>query len=144
MARAPREKALVWIVRPTELGMPEVLLLERPQRRGGGLHPVTGKADPGEHPMAAAEREALEESGLAGKLIALDYSHVYDDARRGQMREHAFLLRVVVNSEVKLSDEHVAHRWVPAHEVDALLEWPAHRQTLRLALIAWSRQPKRK
>ena len=36
-----RRKALVWIVRPG----PEVLILERPGKRGGGHHPVTGKAD---------------------------------------------------------------------------------------------------
>jgi lipoyl(octanoyl) transferase len=143
MHRSPREKALVWIVRPSADG-PEVLLFERPARRGGGLHPVTGKADPGESPLAAAEREAHEESGLRGALIPLDFSHLYDDVRRGQMREHAFLLRAGADSEPTLSDEHVAFRWVQAQEVDALLEWPAHRQSLRLALIAWSRRPKLK
>jgi 8-oxo-dGTP pyrophosphatase MutT (NUDIX family) len=137
-----REKALVWIVRPGANG-PEVLLFERPARRGGGLHPVTGKGEAGEAPEVTAAREAREESGLEGTLVPLDFSHVYEDARRGQMREHAFLLRAPERAEPKLSEEHVDCKWVPALEVDAMLEWPAHRQSLRLALILYSRQPKR-
>ena len=45
-----RVKALVWILRPG-LNGPQVLLLERPERRAGGEHPVTGKAEPGESPV---------------------------------------------------------------------------------------------
>src|SRR6185503_13168963 len=48
-----RTKALVWIVR-SGAGGPEVLLLERPDRRGGGEHPVTGKADARESAAACA------------------------------------------------------------------------------------------
>jgi len=140
MHRSPREKALVWIVRPSANGT-EVLLLERPKKRGGGLHPVTGKADGDELPEASALREALEETGLSGALTSLAFAHLYEDARRGPMREHAFLLKVELGAEPVLSDEHVAHRWVRADEADALLEWPAHRQSLRLALIACARRP---
>ncbi len=134
-------------MRESALG-PEVLLLERPSRRGGGLHPVTGKAHKHETPLEAAAREALEETGLTGKLTELGFAHDYEDVRRGQMREHAFVMKVAEASEPRLSDEHIAARWVPAHEVDALLEWPAHRQSLRLAMIAATRRfslhPKKK
>ena len=65
-----RLKALVWILRPGPSG-PQVLLLERPERRGGGEHPVTGKADAGESAAACAQREALEETGLNGALVDL-------------------------------------------------------------------------
>ncbi len=140
MHRSPREKALVWIVRPSALG-PEVLLLERPKKRGGGLHPVTGKADGGETPEASALREAHEETKITGPLSSLNFAHGYEDARRGPMREHAFLLRAEAGAEPTISDEHIAFRWVRSDEADALLEWPAHRQSLRLALIAWTRKP---
>ena len=63
MPSVPRRslKALVWVLRPSKGGA-EVLLLQRPARRGGGLHPVTGKAEEGEEPLAAASREVLEET----------------------------------------------------------------------------------
>ena len=105
-----RLKALVWIVRPGAKG-PEVLLLRRPDRRGGGEHPVTGKADAGEKPLACAEREAFEETGLRGELIPLALVHYYR-AKKGDFEEHAFLLKVPKRSEPELSSEHVGSRWV--------------------------------
>src|SRR4051812_40508920 len=83
-----RLKALVWIVRQGPSG-PEVLLLERPSRRGGGDHPVTGKAHHGETARACAGREALEETGLRGELLELEYIHRYR-GKKGPFEEHAF------------------------------------------------------
>jgi ADP-ribose pyrophosphatase YjhB (NUDIX family) len=107
-----RLKALVWIVRPSQ-GGPEVLLLQRPARRGAGEHPVTGKADPGESAIDCAAREASEETGLTGDL------------------------RVPRDAEPRLSDEHVAARWVTPKEARAVLGWEAHREALDLALDAF-------
>lgn len=132
-----RHKALVWIVRPAASG-PEVLLLERPANRGGGLHPVTGKADRGETPRAAAVREAQEETGLGGVVRDLGFRHEFVAARPGKKEtrwiEHAWLLSVPAGSEPVLSDEHVAAHWVPGPEATALLTWAAHREALALAL----------
>src|SRR5919202_2686810 len=71
-----RSKALVWIVRQGA-GGPEVLLLQRPPRRGGGFHPVTGKAAEGETVAEAAAREAREETGLTGELVDLGFEHEF-------------------------------------------------------------------
>ena len=149
MNRRTRHKALVWIVRPAARSplregpdAPEVLLLERPETRGGGLHPVTGKANRGERPEAAAEREVREETGFAGELRDLGFHHEFVAARPGKKEtrwvEHAWLLSVPAGSAPQLSDEHVAARWVPAPDAAAVLEWAAHRETLALALAAWS------
>lgn len=132
-----RLKALVWILRPGPGGRPEVLLLERPQRRGGGEHPVTGKADPGEQPPACAGREAQEETGLRGDLVALNLVHRYR-AGRGVFEEHAFLLSVARRAEPTLSSEHVAFRWAAPDDARAALHWKAHRDALDAALSKWA------
>ena len=124
-------KALVWVVRPG----PQILLLERPERRGGGLHPVTGKADPGEAPLACAEREAFEETGLRGRLSDLGFKHQFG-GRKSTFEEHAFLLQVPPSSEPVISDEHTGFRWVGPGEAFALVEWPVHREALERALEA--------
>ena len=128
-----RLKALVWIVRPGSGGRPEVLLLRRPERRGGGEHPVTGKADDGEKPQACAEREALEETGLRGDLVPLHLVHRYR-AKRGDFEEHAFLLKVPRKAEPELSSEHIAFRWASPDDALAALHWKAHREALEVAL----------
>ena len=127
-----RLKALVWIVRPGS-GGPEVLLLRRPERRGGGEHPVTGKADEGEKPLACAEREAFEETGLRGDLLPLHLVHRYR-AKKGDFEEHAFLLKVPKKSEPDLSSEHISFRWATPDEALSAVHWKAHREALETAL----------
>jgi 8-oxo-dGTP pyrophosphatase MutT (NUDIX family) len=127
-----RLKALVWILRSGSSG-PSILLLERPARRGGGEHPVTGKADPGETAADCAVREALEETGLHGELVDLGYAHRYR-GRKGAFEEHAFLLRAPPDAAPALSDEHVGYRWVSAGEARAAVRWNAHARALDLAL----------
>jgi 8-oxo-dGTP pyrophosphatase MutT (NUDIX family) len=127
-----RLKALVWIVRPGAAG-PEVLLLKRPERRGGGEHPVTGKADKGEKPLACAEREAREETALEGELVPLHLVHRYR-AKKGDFEEHAFLLKVGPKAEPTLSTEHVSFRWVAADDALSVLHWKAHKEALAAAL----------
>lgn len=129
-----RLKAMVWIVRPAGRGR-EVLLLQRPDRRGGGWHPVTGKADAGEAPHLCAGREAFEETGLRGDLRELGLSHTYEH-RRHAFEEHAFVLRVPAGAEPRLSDEHVAHWWASPEDAHKAIEWSAHREALDLALKA--------
>jgi 8-oxo-dGTP pyrophosphatase MutT (NUDIX family) len=123
---------MVWIVRPG----PEVLLLRRPPRRGGGEHPVTGKMHEQESPAECAVREAFEETGLRGELVDLAFSHQYREQRR-ELSEHAFLLRVPAGSEPALSAEHVSLRWAKPKEARDALEWEAHRKALALALAAY-------
>jgi 8-oxo-dGTP pyrophosphatase MutT (NUDIX family) len=127
-----RSKALVWIVRQGA-GGPEVLLLQRPPRRGGGFHPVTGKAEEGEPVAEAAAREAREETGLTGELVDLGFEHEFVSATGKRFREHAFLLRVS-GGPVAISDEHDGFTWVLPDQARAAVSWPAHRETLERAL----------
>jgi 8-oxo-dGTP pyrophosphatase MutT (NUDIX family) len=127
-----RSKALVWIVRQGAAG-PEVLLLQRPPRRGGGFHPVTGKAEEGEPIAQAAAREAREETGLTGDLVDLAFEHEFVSAAGKRFREHAFLLSVP-SGAVTISDEHDGYAWVPPDQARATVSWPAHRESLERAL----------
>jgi 8-oxo-dGTP pyrophosphatase MutT (NUDIX family) len=131
-----RQKALVWIFRAAREG-PDALLLERTPVRGGGLHPVTGKGDPGELPKQIAAREAEEETGLVGELVDLDHQYEYFGRKGSRFLESAFLMKAPAGAEPRLCSEHCAYRWVPAIDADALLQWATHRTTLRLALKAW-------
>ena len=132
-----RLKALVWIMRPGSGGRPEVLLLRRPSTRGAGEHPVTGKAEPGEEPLACARREAHEETGLRGELAAVGLVHRYR-AAKGPFEEHAFLLTVAQRAEPRISSEHVAFRWAAPEEARAVLSWKPHRDALDAALAKWA------
>jgi 8-oxo-dGTP pyrophosphatase MutT (NUDIX family) len=131
---------MVWVLRPGGDGRVEVLLLQRPVPRGGGFHPVTGKAEPGESALDAATREALEETGLAGPLADLRFRHEFARAGR-RFVEHAFLLSAAPGAEVTLSGEHVAAEWVEPAEAVLRLRWTAHKASLALALAAWGLGP---
>ena len=133
--RPVRLKALVWIARPGPSGL-EVLLLKRPDRRGSVEQPVTGKADAGETAEECASREALEETGLRGELVDLGYAHRFQ-GKRGDVEEHAFLLRVPRDAVPTLSPEHVDYRWVSPDEARSVTAWPAQARALDLALRAF-------
>ena len=135
-----RLKALVWILRPGPSG-PEVLLLQRPARRGGGEHPVTGKGEAGESATLCAAREAREETGLEGHPIELKVVNRYR-GKKGAFEEHAFLIAAPASAEPKLSSEHVAHRWATPAEAHKALRWTAHREALDKAVEAFSRAPR--
>jgi 8-oxo-dGTP pyrophosphatase MutT (NUDIX family) len=126
-------KALVWVIRDGGRG-PEVLLLRRNGRRGGGLHPVTGKAEDGEPIAAAAAREALEETGIEGAVVDLGFRHEFRTSRGKVAEEHAFLLEAPAGADVRISDEHVAFEWAAPDEARRALAWKAHREALELAL----------
>jgi len=128
-----QSKALVWVLRQGASGA-EVLLLRRPERRGGGMHPVTGKAEPGEDPAVAAAREAEEETGITGSIADLGYLHEYTSPKGKPIREHAFLLSAPARADVRLSDEHDDFAWMDPPSARASLTWPAHRKSLDLAL----------
>jgi 8-oxo-dGTP pyrophosphatase MutT (NUDIX family) len=135
-------KALVWVLRPARGGT-EVLLLQRPARRGAGLHPVTGKAEDGEEPLAAAAREALEETGIEGALTDLAFVHEFTTHKGRLAEEHAFLLRAAPRAEVKISDEHDGFVWVEPEAARAAVSWQAHRESLELALVEFGKPENR-
>jgi 8-oxo-dGTP pyrophosphatase MutT (NUDIX family) len=136
--RGRTRKALVWVLRRGEDG-PEVLLLQRTARRGGGLHPVTGKAEDGEPIGAAAAREALEETGIDGRIVDLAFRHEFRTPKGKVAEEHAFLLEAPPQSGVRISDEHDAYEWASPQVARERLAWDSHRQTLELALQRFGR-----
>jgi 8-oxo-dGTP pyrophosphatase MutT (NUDIX family) len=144
MRSVPRRslKALVWVLRPSKGGA-EILLLQRPARRGGGLHPVTGKAEDGEQPLVAAAREALEETGLEGALSDLGFVHEFTTHKGRIAEEHAFLLLAEPRAEVRISDEHDGFVWVDAEAARGAVSWQAHRDSLELALVKFSKSENR-
>jgi ADP-ribose pyrophosphatase YjhB (NUDIX family) len=77
-----------------------------------------GHVDPGEHPAAAAEREALEETGLtvaAENLVAVTVSPMltYANGDKAQHLEMAFACRIV-SGEAHVADSESADvRWFP-------------------------------
>lgn len=131
--RARTLKALVWVLRRGQAG-PEVLLLRRNERRGGGFHPVTGKAEDSEPIAAAAAREALEETGIGGDVVDLGFRHEFRTRKGKVAEEHAFLLEASPRAGVRISDEHDAYEWLSPEEARKALAWAAHRETLELAL----------
>jgi 8-oxo-dGTP pyrophosphatase MutT (NUDIX family) len=141
MARVRRRslKALVWILRPGKAGA-EVLLLQRPPRRGGGFHPVTGKAEDGEAPLAAAAREAREETGIEGALTDLGFVHQFTTRKGRLAEEHAFLLLADPQARVTISDEHDAFVWADAAAAREAVSWQAHRDSLELALEKFAKR----
>src|SRR5438067_3386057 len=144
MPSVPRRslKALVWVFRPGK-GGPEVLLLQRPARRGGGLHPVTGKAEDGEKPLAAAAREALEETGLEGAISDLGFVHEFTTPKGRLAEEHAFLLVAAPRAQVRISDEHDGFAWLEPASAREAVSWQAHRESLELALVEFSKDQQR-
>ena len=97
---------------------------------------MTGKVDPGEPLDACASREALEETGLRGKLVDLGFAHRYR-GRKGEFEEGAFLLKVARDAAPTLSDEHVRYRWASPDDARSAVAWDAHRRALELAIAAF-------
>lgn len=98
----------------------EVLLLKRHPHRGDYWQPVTGSIERGESAAACAVRELREESGIAGRVWDLGYTHsfLFGEARPNRIprifQERAFWTLTDGNLPVKLdAREHCAFAWIP-------------------------------
>ncbi len=116
----------------------EYLVLRRSEKQGGYWHSVAGALEPGETYSEAAERELLEETGLAASTRDLGRSFDYDIAGweshyvPGAERVHVecFLAEAPGGWEPTLDWEHDAYRWCLAGEAAALFYWPEPRELL--------------
>lgn len=106
---------------PTESAAPRVLALRRAagNRAGPGLwETVSGRVEQGEQPLAAVQREIVEESGLTVDVEARPFAS-YAAERRGQPMIVVLFRAHYRSGEVRLSSEHDAFAWLDAAEFRA-------------------------
>jgi len=136
------EEALIVVHRPADEDH-EFLVLERAPDRQGYWHVVAGALEWGESASAAAQRELLEETGLAASVEDLggEYAYRLDDeppevrARFApeveEIRIYAFAAEAPPGWEPRLDEEHVGYRWCSAAAAVEILEYEEPREAVR-------------
>ena len=76
-----------------------------------------GRPDPGENHREALRREVHEEAGLDVEVGAAIDEYLYEVLPGHFVRIAPFVCRLVSGSDVVLSPEHLAVRWVPLAEL---------------------------
>ena len=136
MARVKANRIAVYVYRLTQSG-PDFLQLHRSASSGdyaGSWQTVYGGIKKGETAIAAAQRELIEETGLAPRFM---HQVEYLEGFYHQTKDRVTLLPVFavmadLNAKVKLNSEHDAHRWVPLHQVGELFVWRVQRQAIEI------------
>jgi dATP pyrophosphohydrolase len=118
------------------------LLLKRIARYGGHWQTVTGSLEPGETHLDAAERELLEETGIAARkedFIDLHLVNTFQIAREWLHRyapgithneEVCFAIRAH-SLEVSLeAEEHEQYSWQPYARALNMIYWESTRRAL--------------
>ena len=121
----------------------EVLLLERHPHRGGFWQPITGTIERGEKPLACAQRELGEETGLEARVEPLEYVHsfLFGEPRADRapriFQETAFWTLVSGQEPVRLDGrEHLTSEWVSAAEAIERIPFAGLREVIRRAFAA--------
>ena len=112
----------------------ELLLIRRsPQRSLAGVwQPVTGGIKRGEHAIAAAAREVLEETGLTPlRWWALEHLAAFYEPARDMIRVvPVFAAEVAWTDPVQLSDEHDQYAFMTLAAARKRVLWATQRQAL--------------
>lgn len=132
-----RLKVQVWIYYRHPDGEHRYLLLKTTPARGAFWQPVTGSVEPGEELLAAAIREAQEESGLEfvspPELLgtAFEFESMYDD-KPVRSREQGYVLEARSPDKVRLDpSEHIEYRWSKADEALSLIKFESNASLLK-------------
>ena len=118
-------EAYVYVRAPLRL-----LVLQRPPDRGSIWVPVSGKVEPTDPDLRSALlRELREETGFGppAELADLEWAVPFEGPNGGRWRLHAFSARLTEPTPPRLSDEHVAHAWLPIGDARARLHYEDNR-----------------
>lgn len=79
-----------------------------------------GSVEPGESPLASAQRELAEEAGLSGSLTGIGW--FYQDNRRKKARQHVFVAKdLKINKGIKDVEEAFKDLWVSLEKINELI-----------------------
>jgi dihydroneopterin triphosphate diphosphatase len=137
MSRAPFQVLVLpyWIAPRKAI---RYALFQREPATGGYWQGIAGGGEGAETPLAAAQREAVEEAGLVGTMIALDSRTSIPVIHFGGfiwgeetfvIPEYCFGLQVA-RRKVILSHEHTAVRWLGLEAALGLLHWEGNKTAL--------------
>jgi 8-oxo-dGTP pyrophosphatase MutT (NUDIX family) len=98
----------------------------------GAWDALSGRIEPGEQPLEAARREALEESGLLVRLEPRPVASYVAKRNRDDMLVVAFRAESE-SGEVTLSGEHDSFAWMTLEEFAAACPFPLLVEAARLA-----------
>lgn len=109
----------------------EVLVLHRPHRQDWSL--PKGKLDRGEHTIAAAVRETIEEAAIVPTLgIGIGQTR-YDSLGRPKAVDY-WVASPAQELDFTPNDEIDDRRWIPVEEAESVLTYPRDVETVRRAL----------
>lgn len=112
------------LARKRDAGLEYLALMSR---RNGEPGLPKGHSDPGETEHETALRETAEETGLTEVDIRRKFRHVLDYVvtRRGRKWHKRVVLFAAYarSGKVRLSNEHIAHTWLPLDEMLDAMPW---------------------
>ena len=106
-----------------------MLLLQRPT---GTWEPPAGRLQPGENFEEGAVRELYEETGILASPQCIIATWV-GEAPSGRRLASITYAGRIGGGEVRLSEEHLDHRWVTLEEWMSLPSWWSHENIRRIA-----------